>query len=66
MDKISENQTIEFEINNVVFTNFDLIDSKNNIDDKFIDITNNSNYNGFEIYLNNMIIYPLSHIILFD
>lgn len=52
MDKISENITIDFEINNVVFTKID-------IDGKKIGVGSSSNHAGFSLYLNSRPIYPL-------
>lgn len=59
MDKISENITIDFEINDVVFT-------KIHIDGKTIGVKNDSNHAGFNISLNNRPIYPLDNIVLVD
>lgn len=66
MDKISENITIDFEINNVVFTKMDIFNSKNDIDGKRIGVDSNSNHAGFSLILNGIPIYPLENIVLVD
>ncbi len=67
MDKISENKTIDgFKINNVVFTNMVIMDTKNDIDMNIIGVENNLNHAGFSISLNDISIYPLEKIILVD
>lgn len=59
MDKISENITIDFEINSVVFT-------KINTGGKRIDVYSASNHAGFSLTLNDRPIYPLKNIVLVD
>ena len=60
MNKISKNITIDFEINDVVFTNI-------NIDGKIIRVNGyNANHDDFRLTLNDRPIYPLENIILVD
>lgn len=67
MDKISENiSTIDFKINDVVFTNIYIIDPKNDIDEEIIGVGSNSNHAGFSLTLNGRPIYPLKDIVLVD
>lgn len=66
MDKISENITIDFKINDVVFTKMDIFDPNNDIDGEIIGVGSNSNHAGFSISLNGRPIYPLENIILVD
>lgn len=59
MDKISENMTIDFKINDVVFTKMDL-------DGGNIGVRSSSNHAGFSLTLNGRSIYPLKDIVLVD
>lgn len=66
MDKISKNITIDFKINDVVFTKMDMFDPKNDIDGKIIGVGSASNHAGFSLTLNDILIYPLKNIVLVD
>ena len=59
MDKISENITIDFKINDVVFT-------KINAAGKRIGVRSASNHAGFSLTLKERTIYPLENIVLVD
>lgn len=66
MNKISKNITIDFEINDVVFTNIYVIDSNNDIDGETIGVGFYLNHAGFGLTLNDRLIYPLENIVLVD
>lgn len=66
MDKVSENTTIDFKINDVVFTKMDIFDPKSDIDEEMIGVDSNSNHAGFSLTLNGRPIYPLENIVLVD
>lgn len=67
MNKISKNITIDFEINDVVFTNINIFEPKSDIDGKIIRVNGyNANHDDFRLTLNDRPIYPLENIILVD